>query len=89
MNISWVVQYREQIEGQKAEEVKLVKIEGVEEWKAKKILNKRKVRRVVKYLLWWKEFTTKYDTWKREKDLENIKEVVVEFKKRMDAEVKQ
>jgi len=45
------VQYREQIEGQKAEEVKLVKIEGVEEWKAKKILNKRKVRRVVKYLL--------------------------------------
>ena len=40
MNISQIVQYREQVEGQKAEEVKLVEIEGVKEWKVEKILNK-------------------------------------------------
>jgi len=45
------VQYKEQIERQKVEEVKLVKIDGVEEWKIEKILNKRKVREVVKYLV--------------------------------------
>jgi len=45
------VQYKEQIEKQKVEEVKLVKIDGVEEWKIEKILNKRKVREVVKYLV--------------------------------------
>jgi len=36
--------------------VKLVEVEGVKEWKVGKILNKRKVRGVVKYLVQWKEF---------------------------------
>jgi len=40
------------MEGQKLKEVKLVKVEEVEKWKVKKILNKRKVRGVVKYLVW-------------------------------------
>ena len=31
INISWVVQYREQVKGQKKEEGKLVEVEGVEE----------------------------------------------------------
>jgi len=31
--------------------MKLVKVDGVEEWKVEKILNKRKVRGVVKYLV--------------------------------------
>jgi len=39
------------VKEQKVEEVKLVKVEGVEKWKVEKILNKRKVRRVVKYLV--------------------------------------
>jgi len=29
-----------------------------------------------------------YDTWKKEEDLENIKEVVVEFKGRINIEVR-
>jgi len=45
------VQYREQIERQKAEEAKPVKVEEVKEWEVKIILNKRKVREVVKYLV--------------------------------------
>ena len=44
VNVSQVVQYKEQVGGQKVEEVKLVKVEEVEKWKVKKILNKRKIR---------------------------------------------
>ena len=36
-----------------------------------------------------KKFTAKYNIWKREKDLENTKEVVTEFKRRPNIEVKQ
>jgi len=51
VNISQVVQYRNQVGGQKKEKVKPVIVEGVEEWKIEKILNKRKVREVMKYLV--------------------------------------
>jgi len=36
---------------QKVEDVKPVEVEGVEKWEVEKILNKRKVREVVKYLV--------------------------------------
>jgi len=39
------------VEGQKAEEVKSVKVDRVKEWKVEKILNKRKIKGVVKYLV--------------------------------------
>jgi len=45
------VRYRNQAGEQKKEEVKLVIVEGVEEWEVEKILNKRKVRGVMKYLV--------------------------------------
>jgi len=51
VNVSWVVWYKKQVGGQKIEEVKLVEIERVKEWKVEKILNKRKVSEVVKYLI--------------------------------------
>jgi len=51
VNVSRVVQYREQVKGQKKEEGKLVEVEGVEEWEVEKILNKRKIRGVDKYLV--------------------------------------
>jgi len=40
-----------QVAKQKVEKVKPVEVEGVEKWKIEKILNKRKVREVVKYLV--------------------------------------
>ena len=52
MNVSQVVWYREQVGGQKVEEVKPVEVEEIEEWEVEKILNKRKIRGVVKYLVW-------------------------------------
>ena len=50
--MSWVVRYREQVKGQKVEEIKPVEINEVEEWEIEKILNKRKIKKVVKYLVW-------------------------------------
>jgi len=39
------------VKRQKREEGKLVEVEEVEEWKMEKILNKRKIRGVEKYLV--------------------------------------
>ena len=52
VNISQIVWYKEQVEGQKKEEGKLVEVEGVKEWEVEKILNKKKIRGVEKYLVW-------------------------------------
>ena len=46
------------------------------------------MRGIVKYLVWWKEFTAEYNSWEREEDLENAKEVVAEIKKRVNTEVR-
>ena len=43
VNASRVVKYKEPVKRQRVEESKLVEVEGIEEWKVKKILNKRKV----------------------------------------------
>ena len=51
VNVSRVVQYKNQVEGQKKIEVKLVEVEGVKEWEVEKILNKKKAKGVVKYLV--------------------------------------
>jgi len=51
VNISRIVRYKEQIKGQKKEEEKPVEVEGVEEWEIEKILNKKKIRGVEKYLI--------------------------------------
>ena len=55
------------------EKIKLIKVEGVEEWEVEKILNKRKVRGVMKYLVWWKEFIAEHNSWEREKNLRRYK----------------
>ena len=40
--------------------MKPIKMKRVEEWKIEKILNKVKIRGVVKYLVLWKEFITEH-----------------------------
>ena len=53
VNVSQIVRYKEQVKGQKKkEEGKPVKVEGVKEWEVEKILNKKKIRGVEKYLVW-------------------------------------
>ena len=88
VNVSQIVQYKEQVKGQKNEKEKPVEVEGVEEWEVEKILNKKKMRGVEKYLVRWKGFIVEHDTWERKEDLENTKEVLEEFKERMDAEIR-
>ena len=51
VKISQIVRYKEQVKGQKKEEGKPVEVEEVEEWEVEKILNKKKMRGVVKYLI--------------------------------------
>jgi len=88
VNVSQIVRYKEQVEEQKKEEGKPIEIEGVKEWEIEKILNKRKIREVDKYLVRWKGFTVEHDTWERKEDLGNAREVLEEFKGRMNAEVR-
>jgi len=88
VNISQIVRYNEQVKEQKKEEGKPVEVEGVEEWEVEKILNKKKMRGVEKYLVQWKGFTAEHDTWERKEDLGNVEEALEEFKGRMSAEVR-
>ena len=79
VNVSQIVRYKEQVKEQKKEEGKPVEVEGVEEWKVEKVLNKKKIRGVEKYLIWWKGFTAEGDTWERKENLKNAKELIEEF----------
>ena len=72
----------------KKKEVKLVEVQEVEEWKVEKILNKRKAREVVKYLVQWKKFTTEQNSQKKKENLENAKKLVAKFEGRTNAEVR-
>ena len=79
VNVSQIVRYKEQVKGQKKKEGKPVEVEGVEEWEVEKILNKKKIRGVEKYLIWWKGFTVEGDTWERRENLKNAEELIKEF----------
>ena len=51
VNISQIVQYREQVGKQKKKKGEPIKVEGAKKWEVEKILNKRKIREVEKYLV--------------------------------------
>jgi len=61
VNMSRMVRYRKPGKRHQVEKPKLVEVNGAEEWEVEKILNKRKVRGVIKYLVWWKGFTAEND----------------------------
>ena len=88
VNVSQIVQYKEQVRGQKREEGKPIEVEGVEEWEVEKILNKKKIRGIEKYLVWWKGFMAEGDIWERKENLRNAGKALEEFKGRMNAEVR-
>ena len=79
VNVSRIVCYKEQVKGQKKEEEKLVEIKGVKEQKVEKILNKKKMRGVEKYLIRQKGFTAEGDTWEKRENLKNAEELIEEF----------
>ena len=81
VNVSQIVQYKEQVKGQKKEEGKLVEVKGVKEWEVEKVLNKKKMRGVEKYLVQWKGFTVEGDIWERRENLKNAEELIEEFER--------
>jgi len=88
VNVSRIVRYREQVKGQKKEKEKPVEVNEIEEWKIEKILNKRKIRVIEKYLVWWKGFTMEHNSWVKKKELGNAKAVLENFEERMEAEIR-
>ena len=65
-----------------------MEIKGVEEWEVEKILNKRKIRGVEKYLVQWKRFMAKNNTWEKKENLGNAREALEEFERRINTEVR-
>ena len=88
VNISQIVQYKKQVRGQKKEQGKPIEVEGAKEWEVERILNKKKIREVEKYLVWWKEFIAKRDIWERKENLKNTGEALEEFEGRIGAEIR-
>ena len=60
----------------------------MKEWEVEKILNKRKIREVERYLVCWKRFMAENNIWEKEKDLENTRKLVEEFEGRLGTEVR-
>ena len=79
VNVSRIARYKEQIKGQKKEEGKPVEVEGIEEWEVEKILNKKKMRGVEKYLIRWKGFMAEGDTWEKRENLKNAEELIKKY----------
>jgi len=89
VNISRVQLYKPQVEEQKKIPPKLVIIEGEEEFKVEKILNKRTIKGKEKFLVRWKDYTVEKDTWENRENLENAKELVEEFEREYRKEVEE
>ena len=81
VNVSRIQRYKLQVEGQRKEMPQPVVIEGEEEWKVEKIMNKRKVRGRDKYLVQWKGCMAEEDTWESRENLKNTMELVEEFER--------
>jgi len=55
----------------------------------KRILNKRTIREKEKFLVQWKEYTVRGDTWKSKENLKNARKLVKEFKREYGEEVEE
>ena len=84
VNVSRIVRYKKQVEGQKKEEGKPMEVEGVKEWEVEKILNKKKIRGIEKYLVQWKGFTVEGDIWEKRENLKNAEEALADFEGKME-----
>ena len=82
VNVNRVQLYKPQVEGQKKILPKLLIIKGQEEFEVEEILNKRMIREKKKFLVRWKGYMAEENTWENRENLENIKELVKEFKRK-------
>ena len=89
VNVSKLQLYKSQVEGQKATKPAPVVVEGEEEYKVEKILNKRKIRGKNKFLVRWKGYTAEADTWEDRGNLRNTGKLVEEFEREYGEEDKE
>jgi len=52
-----------------------------------RILNKQRIQEKDKYLVQWKGFIVKSDTWKRKENLENTREAIEEYEKEYQQDI--
>jgi hypothetical protein len=79
VNVSRIVLYQPQIEGQQTKPAAPVEIEGEQEWEVEKVLNAKWFRGKKRYLVRWKGFMAEADSWEPEENLGNAKELIEEF----------
>jgi len=86
VNVRRIVKYQEQIKGQKKILPPSIKVASDKEHEVEKILDKRERRGKPKYLVRWKWYTVKEDTWEVLENLKNIRDLVEEFEKEIREE---
>ena len=89
VNVSRIKWYVDQVDGQRKEVPQPVVVEGEEEWKVEKILNKRKIRGKDKFLVRWKGFTAEGDTWESRENLKNAGDALKEFEEEYNRDSKE
>ncbi len=58
-------------------------INNEQEWKVKKILQKRKRKKILYYKIQWKEYSVKYNQWILSKDMKEVLKLIKAFKMRL------
>jgi len=81
VNIRRIVKYREQVEEQKKIPPPLVEVDGEKEYEVEVIFNRQERRGKTKYLVKWKGYTVKENTWEELENLKNAMEKIEEFEK--------
>ena len=89
VNVRRIVKYREQVEGQKKIPLPPVKVASEKEYEVEEILDRQERRIKTKYLVKWKEYMVKENTWEELENLKNVREKIEEFEKgRFEEEIR-
>ena len=81
VNIRRIVKYREHIKGQKKISLPSIEVASEKEYKVEEILDRQERRNKIKYLVKWKGYMMKENTWEGLENLKNTREKMEEFKK--------
>jgi len=81
VNVRRIVKYKEQVERQKKIPSPSVEVAGEKEYEVEEILDRQERRGKTKYLVKWKGYTAKGNTWEGLENLKNAREKIEEFEK--------